>query len=130
MSEIETKHRGSSFGADLYEIISPYGYVDATFRTPPGWLGIANIFVQPEYRQRGHGQELLHHTLNLARELGAKSIFAALISRESVEAFSRVFGDDSISIRALGDYETEGSMPTSFTSAHFSLELNKFQSNK
>ena len=94
--------RGNS---DYYELTVDHGYADVTFEKSTRWLGVANIIVEPEFRRQGRAKAMLGHVAMMADELDAKLIFAAIISRESIDAFVSVFGKSAVDIECMGDYD-------------------------
>ena len=94
--------------ATLYTISTDGGNIDAAYREIGELYTIANFDVLSDRRRRGVGKELLRASQAHARELGAKVIFAAIISRECLDAMNTVFGEESIRVSILGTYAPEG----------------------
>jgi hypothetical protein len=57
--------------------------------------------------RRGIGRRLLRSGQEQATNLGARSIVAAIISRECLESMVMVFGQEHISVEKLGDFVPE-----------------------
>jgi GNAT superfamily N-acetyltransferase len=96
----------------LFEIIHEHG--SCSFMTDPAtgqldieWLEVdeGDLTHENNYRRRGIGKNMLRYTLDVARDIGARTITATIISRESLSAMTRVFGEDSIRVKKLGRYD-------------------------
>ncbi len=114
------RHQGS---CDYYELKADHGYTDLVHNLTVGWLGVANVYVEPRYRRRGLGKVMLHQTLELAHNLDVKLLYGALISRESIHIFTSVFGPEAVEIHQLGDFSEPGAESGSLSRASFSYKL-------
>lgn len=94
--------------ADLYSIKTEGGNIDATYRNTEQLYTIANFDVHHDHRRRGVGKELLRASQAHARELGAHVLFAAIISRECLDAMITVFGEESVRVGQIGTYALKG----------------------
>ena len=90
------------------------GYLNAVHDATAASFCIANVDVEPNKRRNGIAQTLIRTALEEATARDVQLVYAALISRESYEAFSRVFPQESISVTAVGDFEPN---PIASTSA-------------
>ncbi|RYF29185.1 MAG: hypothetical protein EOO17_02450 [Chloroflexi bacterium] len=99
---------------DHYQLQSRYGSLDA-IHSPDGVYQIANFDVSRP--RHGHGRELLLASHDHARELGAKAMFAIIISREAYESARKVFGDEALVIESLGGYKSDRAQNLGHTSA-------------
>lgn len=104
---ITISHDSHNNGADIYRITTEAGAIDAVHHPSEMRYTIANFDVYLQ-RRRGIGKELLRASRNHAKTLGAKVIFAAIISRECLDAMKAVFGEDAVHVSELGDYASEG----------------------
>ena len=102
---VRIEHIGPHGDGDLYDLSNDYGYIDAIY-SPDGIYQISSIVVSS--RRKGHGQNLLRKSEEHARELGARKIGAVIISRECLEAMTRVFGEDSLTVLQRGEFTPEG----------------------
>lgn len=68
---------------------------------------ILDLWVPHEFRRRGIAQNMLRYSKELAVSLGAEVINATIVSRESLVAFEKAFGDqeDAIEVQKLGRFE-------------------------
>lgn len=120
---IDVTLRKRSGFEEYYEVSAEHGYADVTFDSRTHWLGIANIFVEPEFRKNGFGKAILNQCVELADDLQAKCIYAAIISRESLSAFRSVFGEDALTIGREGTFTPEGEKPRHDADAMMWFEL-------
>ena len=93
---------------EYYELQVDHGYADVTFETSVGWFGIANLYVEPKFRKGGRAKALLGHAALMAEEFNASLVYASIISRESIDAFVAVFGEEAVSIEKQGQYNGLG----------------------
>ena len=106
----------------LYTFTTEHGFLDASHQPTVGWFGIANVDVEPPFRRRGIGKALI--SCAFERALDAKMIYAAILSRECLDAMASVFGQEAVSIQELGSY-TPADQPDNYnTHASLFLELN------
>lgn len=114
-----TIHHESTYGtADIYHLVTEKGGVEAVYHTDERRYTIANFDVDVKARRRGIGKELLRASQTHARELGAKVVFAVIISRECLDAMRSVFGEESVFVAEEGGYDSgEGAEPKARTSA-------------
>lgn len=106
--EVIITHNSSHDGDDIYCITTESGAIDAVYHTADRRYAIANFDVVANARRRGIGKELLRASKQHACELGARIIFAAIISRECLDAMQTVFGEENVYVGELGDYAPEG----------------------
>lgn len=92
----------------VYAFTAEHGILDATFRPNPGDFCIANVDVDLEHRHRGIGKALVCSALEEAQRLDARSVYAALISRESIALMTSVFGEEAVTIGHLGTFTPKG----------------------
>ncbi|QHN42942.1 GNAT family N-acetyltransferase [Candidatus Mycosynbacter amalyticus] len=93
---------------ELYDITSAHGSIAAIYRSTGGFYQIADFEVHADSRGLGHGKELLHSAALHARELGARTVYAAIISRECYEVMKREFGEESLEVLEMGDPTPDG----------------------
>lgn len=110
MTELEVQRipQGHTGNTEWFELKVDHGYADVSFETITSWMGIANIFVEAEFRRQGRAKALLGHVALMAEEFDAKLIYASIVSRESIDAFVAVFGEDNVSVDRLGSYGSIG----------------------
>lgn len=84
--------------ADQGDLFAKQDFFNSTYE-------IADYHINSESRGEGYGKELLKVALEHARIMGALAVTASdIVSRESIDALSRVFGSDSVAVDNLGDY--------------------------
>ena len=114
--DITITHDSHFNNSDIYRISTELGGIDAVYHPKELRYTIANIDVY-SHRRRGVGKELLRVSQSHARELGARVIFAAIISRECLDAMTSVFGEEFIYTSQVGTYAPAGAdygkVPTS-----------------
>lgn len=93
---------------DLYNIRADHGYIDAMYDEMSSLYRIATLYVSSEARGQGIGKNLLRTSRSHAKDLGAKSIFAVIISRECIDAMEAVFGEEAIKVERRGEYIPPG----------------------
>jgi ribosomal protein S18 acetylase RimI-like enzyme len=82
------------------------GTLEAVFLPDERRYDICDISVVDEYMGLGIAKAMLRIARQQAISLGAKSIGAAIVSREALDAIRSVFGEDSLDVRAEGSYMT------------------------
>lgn len=107
----------------FFELSTEHGYLDATLHAITGWFGIAGISVEVDYRGRGIAKTLLRQALYVAETQDARLIYAAAISRESIDAMRSVFGDEAVQIDEIGTYTPPGEPDRYDASAYLSVNL-------
>lgn len=111
----ETTRQERSDGSTIYTLSADHGELVGISRHDSGWFCIANLDVDEGYRRQGIGKALLRGCLEIAVEDQAQLVYAAIVSRECLDAMVGVFGADNVSVTATGEYE--GSAEHSPTSA-------------
>jgi GNAT superfamily N-acetyltransferase len=96
-------------GHKLYDFEAEHGVLDAIYQPEVGWFCISNIDVEPQYRRQGLGKLLLRAAFTEAERLRARLIYAAITSRECLDAMSEVFGKAAIKVSHEGTYTPDGS---------------------
>jgi hypothetical protein len=105
-------------------IESTQGYLKSSHRFCDNTYEIHDYYVYGVYRGQGFGKELLHVALEQAKVLGARAVTASnIITRESVDAISSVFGSDNLTIEVLGEYAPEGEEPRNSAKASMVFEI-------
>mgnify|MGYP000617873297 CR=1 FL=1 len=66
---------------------------------------INSVVVEPKFRREGRATALLEYSIEYAKELGARTIGAVIVTREILDGMSKVFGEEAITIEQLGIYE-------------------------
>ena len=61
-------------------------------------------YFKAEIPNQGMGKRLLRAALEEAQKTSATCVKATIVTRESLVAMQRVFGEDAISVRKLGDF--------------------------
>ncbi len=127
--QITIRHSRLTATSDLYELESAAGKIDAVYHTDEMRYTIANFDVDSDKRRQGIGKHLLKASQEHARELGAKVIFSAIISRECLDAMTRVFGEESVLVAEVGEYASnDGSESPATTTAailHYNTNATK-----
>lgn len=67
-------------------------------------LNIDTIKVHHRARNQGIGKAILRSIKNLAHETDIHIVTATIISRESIDSMTSVFGEDAVVIRKRGEY--------------------------
>lgn len=90
----------------IYKVSLPHGRAYCTYDANSGCFKIDDleVDVDPTFRRQGTGTRLVEEARTLAGFLGARSIYASIVSREAVDTFTKVFGEDAIRIARLGTY--------------------------
>jgi hypothetical protein len=109
----------------LYELDCEHGHLDASFDPFIKWVCISNLDVDTDFRRQGIGKMLLRESITLSQELNANLIYAAIISRECLDAMRAVFGTEHISVVNEGEYETPDTKPAFVTCAMLHYDLRK-----
>ena len=79
------------------------GHLQATFDP---FTDIFDIeWFQTLVPRQGLGKLLLRKALDLATEANAELIMGSIVKRQSLDSVRSVFGEDSISVKRLGDYD-------------------------
>lgn len=93
---------------DVYMFTADHGQLDASFAPDTSSFRIDDLRVEQEFRRNGIGKMLVRSALSTAREIGAGSIGARLLSRECCDVMRDVFGDAAVRINTRGNYTSEG----------------------
>ncbi len=88
----------------IFDLKTDAGCLQATLDPASRWFGIANVDVEPLYRRHGIGKVLLRKALEVAQDNDAPLIYAAITSREAIDAFRTVFGHKAIGVSIEGSY--------------------------
>ncbi len=107
----------------MYDLTYPHGLLQASYDQTPRWFCIANIDVEEDFRRQGIGKLLLRRSVSLAEEVGAQLIYAAIVSRESLDMMTSVFGEEAVKIRQVGSYAPHADNPEDKTGAMLWYEL-------
>ena len=118
---------------DMYanhHIRSEQGTLSARHSYEDNVYDIRMFSVYEAYQRQGYGKELLRLAYQHARVLGAAAISASnIITRESIDALTSVFGGSDIDIESLGNYALDGHFvhqysPTKASMRHTLSETN------
>jgi hypothetical protein len=85
-------------------VIHPHGAAYLSLDKRSGWLTITDLDVDRLHRGNGIGQNLLRFSKELAGQLDARLIIMSIISRESLDAVTAVFGEEYITVNQRGEY--------------------------
>lgn len=99
--EVKTS-RFEGVGITQVGIVSEFGSLTGMYSEASGKFGIGYVQVRPDAQGNGNGQELLKKSMEVASELGASVMHAAITTRTALEAFRKVFGDDAIDVEKEG----------------------------
>ncbi len=88
-------------------IMTAQGWLEANFDAVSANLTIERYEVLSSQRHQGHGKQLLRLALVEARLLEAGTISGDITSRESLQAARTVFGEQSLKIKASGQFEQD-----------------------
>lgn len=94
-------------GSRTFTLQTDHGQLLATYEPLIGMFSISRVDVEPDSRRRGIAKALLSTALHVAEECEAQEIFASITSRESINAITSVFGEDSVHVMNLGTYAPE-----------------------
>jgi GNAT superfamily N-acetyltransferase len=89
---------------EIYALETEHGLCDVSVDTGRNMMGIVNLGVERDYRRQGIARALLHKALDMAVEMDIKYIYGAIMSREAIEAFRGVFGEEAVSVTREGRY--------------------------
>lgn len=117
---VRTREAGNT---RFFELLTDHGSLDATLHSITRWFGISGIQVDVDYRGRGIAKTLLRQALYIAETQDARLIYAAVVSRESIDAMRSVFGDGAVQVDEIGTYTPYGEPDRYDASAHLSLNL-------
>ncbi len=78
-----------------------------TFSSDGDRMSVSSITVNSLMRRQGIARSMLQKAKDIALERRVARITAAITSRESLDVFSRVFGEESIEVEQVGLYEEE-----------------------
>jgi hypothetical protein len=87
----------------LVKIQEGWGFLEATFEPASDIFDIG--WLQTSLPRHGLGKLLLQSALDLAVEANAELLTATIVKRQCLDAASRVFGPDAISVEVLGSYD-------------------------
>lgn len=106
--QIQPLERGGELLLDsnFAKLVYEHGYTEIAYFPHTKEFWVKDMNVDEEARRRGVAQNVLRYTKELATNLGALTVRADIISRESLTAFQKVFGDqeEAIRIEKLGRY--------------------------
>ncbi|HRV76383.1 MAG TPA: GNAT family N-acetyltransferase [Candidatus Saccharimonadales bacterium] len=98
-----------------------------TFSLDGERMSVSSVFVSSVIRRNGIGQAVLQKAREVAVERRIQRITASIISRESLDLFTKVFGEASIKTEHVGLYEmdiTEVSGMEQYTNARLDFILH------
>jgi len=105
MAEYEIQvSRHSSGHQEIYALETEHGLCDISIDTGRNMMGIVNLGVERDYRRQGIARALLCKALDMALELDVKYVYGAIMSREAIEVFKSVFGEEAVSVTREGHY--------------------------
>ncbi|HSW36764.1 MAG TPA: GNAT family N-acetyltransferase [Candidatus Saccharimonadales bacterium] len=112
----------------LLVINGEHGYLNGSYDPPSRLFYIGDLFVTPKVRRQGMGKRLLEAARQEAVKKGARLIASVITKREQLDAMTSVFGEESIEVKQLGQYENPNpdasDLPTSQTSAVLSYKID------
>lgn len=113
-----SRYNVSPVGERFSEILHEHGSLVYSFDAQSGWMNLCMLSVDKDFRRAGIGTNILKYSKELAADLGAKVMIAAITSREAYDAVVGVFGEEPVTVTSLGDYMQPGTdKPVSGTSA-------------
>jgi GNAT superfamily N-acetyltransferase len=118
-------NRGTNWHRIVYTFTTDHGMLDGTFSPEARDFCIANVDVDSSSRRQGIAKALVSSAIEEAKDIGALIIYAGLISRESIDLMTSVFGSDVVQVRNEGTYTPEGEPDKSDASGVLWVELDK-----
>jgi GNAT superfamily N-acetyltransferase len=93
------------YGRRLVEIVHEHGSAIVSYDIKSKRFLINTLDVEAGYRRQGIGKNMLAYSKDIATKMGAQIVSALIISRESLDAMTAVFGEEAIDIESAGRYE-------------------------